>query len=104
MTERAARGEPFLTGMITRGRSRLCRCEGGAAGHREPIVIFTGEVLPQYASDLDDRTVRALLDELAGEMGSALQQEEIHIAYQRTWTLTAELQVRPHADMIGWPQ
>jgi hypothetical protein len=22
----------------------------------------------------------------------------------RTWTLTAELQVRPHADMIGWPQ
>jgi hypothetical protein len=49
--------------------------------------------------------VRELLDELAGEMGRALEQEEIHIAYRdRTWTLTAELQIRPHADMIGGPQ
>jgi hypothetical protein len=33
--------------------------------------------------------VRELLDELAGEMGRALEQEEIHIAYSdRTWTLT----------------
>ena len=90
--------------MLTRGEVVYADAEGGAASHREPIAIFTGEVLPQYASDLDDRTVRALLDELAGEMGRALHQEEIHIAYQRTWTLTAELQVRPHADMIGWPQ
>ena len=82
MTERAARGEPFLSGMFTRGEVVYADAEGGAASHREPIAIFTGEVLPQYASDLDDRTVRALLDELAGEMGRALQQEEIHIAYQ----------------------
>jgi hypothetical protein len=35
-------------------------------------------------------SVRELLDELAGEMGRALEQEEIHIAYgDRTWTLTA---------------
>jgi hypothetical protein len=34
-----------------------------------------------------------LLDELAGEMGRALEQEEIHIAYaDRTWTLTAARQ------------
>jgi hypothetical protein len=68
--------------MLTRGEVVYADAEGGAASHREPIAIFTGEVLPQYASDLDDRTVRALLDELAGEMGRALQQEEIHIAYQ----------------------
>jgi hypothetical protein len=85
MTERAARGEPFLSGMLTRGEVVYADAERGAASHREPIAIFTGEVLPQYASDLDDRTVRALLHELAGEMGGALQQEEIHIAYQRTW-------------------
>jgi hypothetical protein len=85
MTERAARGEPFLSGMLTRGEGVYADAEGGATSHREPIGIFTGEMLPQYASDLDDRTVRALLDELAGEMGRALQQEEIHIAYQRTW-------------------
>jgi hypothetical protein len=73
MTERAARGEPFLSGMFTRGEVVYADAEGGAASHREPIAIFTGEVLPQYASDLD---------ELAGEMGRALQQEEIHFAYQ----------------------
>jgi len=37
--------------------------------------------------------VRELLDELADEMGRALEQEEIHIAYgDRTWTLTDERQ------------
>ena len=93
MTERAARGEPFLSGMFTRGEVVYADPEGGAASHREPVAIFTGEVLPQYAGDLDDRTVCALLDELAGEMGRALEQEEIHIAYgDRTWTLTAGLQ------------
>src|SRR5205085_6111167 len=74
-------------------RSRLCRPRRWGRSHREPVAIFTGEVLPQYAGELDDRTVRELLDELAGEMGRALEQEEIHIAYSdRTWTLTAELQ------------
>jgi hypothetical protein len=35
--------------------------------------------------------VRELLDELAGEMGGTLEQEEVHIAYgDRTWTLKAE--------------
>ena len=93
MTERAARGEPFLSGMFTRGEVVYADPEDGAASHRERVAIFTGEVLPQYAGDLDDRRVRELLDELAGEMGRALEQEEIHIAYgDRTWTLTAELQ------------
>ena len=40
---------------------------------------------------LMDGTVRELLDELAGEMGRTLEQEEVHIAYgDRTWTLKAE--------------
>ena len=82
MTERAARGEPFLSGMFTRGEVVYADPEGGAANHREPVAIFTGEVLPQYAGDLDDRTVRELLDELAGEMGHALEQQQIHIAYR----------------------
>jgi hypothetical protein len=59
MTERAARGEPFLSGMLTRGEVVYVYAEGEAASHREPIAIFTGEVPPQYASDLDDRNVRA---------------------------------------------
>src|SRR5438552_934612 len=52
MTERAARGEPFLSGMFTRGEVVYADPEDGAASHRERVAIFTGEVLPQYAGDL----------------------------------------------------
>jgi hypothetical protein len=91
MRERAARAEPFLSGMFTRGEVVYADGGGEAASHREPVAIFAGEVLPQYAADLDDGTVRALLDELAQEMGRTLEQEEVHIAYrERTWTLKAE--------------
>jgi hypothetical protein len=90
MTERAARGAPFLSGMFTRGEVVYADPGGGDASHREPVAIFTGEVLPQYAGNLDDSTVRALLDELAQEMGRTLEQEEVHIAYrERTWTQKA---------------
>jgi hypothetical protein len=91
MRERAARDEPFLSGMFTRGEVLYAASGGEAASHREPVAIFTGEVLPQYAGDLDDGTVGHLLDELAGEMGRSLEQEEVHIAYgDRTWTLKAD--------------
>src|SRR5437764_13715466 len=90
MWERAARREPFLSGMFTRGEVVYADSAGEAATHREPVAIFAGEVLPQYAGDLDDRTVRDLLDELAMEMGRTLEQNEVHIAYgDRTWTLKA---------------
>jgi hypothetical protein len=90
MTERAARGAPFLSGMFTRGEVVYADPGSGDANHPEPVAIFTGEVLPQFAGDLDDDTVRKLLDELAEEMGRTLEQEEVHTAYSgRTWTLTA---------------
>ena len=65
MRERAARGAPFLSGMVTRGEVLYADSGGDAPSHREPVAIFTGEVLPQYAGDLDDGTVRELLDKLA---------------------------------------
>ena len=37
MTERAARGEPFLSGMFTRGEVVYADPGGGAASHREPV-------------------------------------------------------------------
>lgn len=90
MRERAARSEPFLSGMFTRGEVVYADAGGGASS-REPVAIFAGEVLPQYAGDLDDSTIRELLDELAQEMGRTLEQEEVHIAYrERTWTLKAD--------------
>jgi hypothetical protein len=102
MRERAARGEPFLSGMFTRGEVLYADRGGEAASHREPVAIFTGEVLPQYAGNLGDDTVRKLLDELAEEMGRALEQEEVHIAYGgTTWTLTAKGEIGPDPDMTG---
>jgi hypothetical protein len=88
MRERHARGEPFLSGMFTRGEVVYAGSKGDAAHDREPVAIFTGEVLPLYAGDLDDDTVRTLLNELASEIGTILEQEEVHVGYRdRTWTL-----------------
>jgi hypothetical protein len=48
------------------------------------------KVLPLYAADIDDDTIRILLNELASEIGRILEQEEVHVAYRdRTWTLKA---------------
>jgi hypothetical protein len=88
MRERHARGKPFLSGMFTRGEVVYAGSEGDAAHDREPVAIFTGEVLPLYAGDLDDETIRMLLNELASEIGRTLEQEEVHVGYRdRTWTL-----------------
>jgi len=90
MRERDARAEPFLSGMFTRGEVVYAGSEAEAAHDREPVAIFTGEVLPLYAADLDDDAVRMLLDELAAEIGRVLEQEEVHVTYRdRTWTLKA---------------
>ena len=90
MRERDARGEPFLSGMFTRCEVVYAGSEAEAAHDREPVAIFTGEVLPLYAADIDDDTVRILLNELASEIGRILEQEEVHVAYRdRTWTLKA---------------
>ena len=47
--ERDARAEPFLSGMFTRGEVVFAGSETEAAHDREPVAIFTGEVLPHYA-------------------------------------------------------
>ena len=90
MREREARAQPFLSGMFTRGEVVYAGSQGEAVHEREPVAIFTGEVLPLYAADLDDDTARMLLNELASEIGSVLEQEEVYVAYRdRTWTLKA---------------
>jgi hypothetical protein len=90
MRERDACAEPFLSGMFTRGEVVYAGSQAEAAHDREPVAIFTGEVLPLYAADIDDDRVRMLLNELASEIGRILEQEEVHVGYRdRTWTLKA---------------
>src|ERR1700739_98946 len=47
--ERAARAEPFLSGMFTRGEGVFAGSGNEAAQDREPVAISTAEVLPHYA-------------------------------------------------------
>jgi hypothetical protein len=51
MRERDARAQPFLSGMFTRGEVVYAGSQGEAAHEREPVAIFTCEVLPLYAAD-----------------------------------------------------
>ena len=94
MTERAPRGEPFLSGMFTRGEVVYADPEDGPQAIASGSPPSPARFFCNTLATLDDRTVRELLNELAGEMGRALEQEEIHIAYgDRIWTLTAKLQL-----------
>jgi hypothetical protein len=90
MKRRADAGQPFLSGMFTRGEVVYAwpGGEGAAGSDREPVAIFTGEVLPLYSGELDDTAICALLNELACEMGRLLGQEDLHLAYKdRAWVL-----------------
>lgn len=95
MKRRADAGQPFLSGMFTRGEvvyawpgAGGAGSKGGAGSDREPVAIFTGEALPLYSGDLDDESICALLNDLASEMGRVLGQEDLHLAYKdRAWVL-----------------
>jgi hypothetical protein len=88
MRRRATAGEGFLTGMFTRGEVVYVSPDDGAMD-REPVAIFTGEVLHgRPGGDLPDDAIMALLDDLAAEIGGVLGQEDVHVSYQdRAWTL-----------------
>src|SRR3954465_7385885 len=92
---------------FSRACSPAANSEADPAHDREPVAVFTGEVLPLYAGDLDDDTVRTLLNELASEIGSILEQEEVYVGYRdRTWTLKSQersKQARYRADRITPP-
>jgi hypothetical protein len=79
---------PFSQACLPPGEVVYAGSEAEAAHDREPVAIFTGKVLPHYAADIDDDAVRILLNELACEIGSILEQEKVHVAYlDLTWTL-----------------
>jgi hypothetical protein len=57
---------------------------------REPVALFTGEAVHAYLGQLPDETIEAMLNELSIELGAALGQERIYVAFaDRTWILDA---------------
>ena len=55
---------------------------------REPVALFTGEAVHAYLGHLLDAAIEEMLNELATELGAALGQERIYVAFADwTWIL-----------------
>lgn len=92
MKRRVEAGEPALSGMFTRAEVTYAwpRDNGSVGSDREPVALFTGEAVHAYLGHLPDAAIEAMLNELAAELGAALGQERIYVAFaDRTWILDA---------------
>ncbi|HUI22284.1 MAG TPA: hypothetical protein VLZ74_14725 [Methylocella sp.] len=92
MKRRVSAGLPALSGMFARAEVTYAwpLPDGSAGSDREPVAVFTGEAVHAYLGDLPDDAIEAMLNELAGELGAALGQERIYVAFcNRTWILDA---------------
>lgn len=92
MRRRMDAGQPALSGMFTRGEVTYAwrRDDGSVGSDREPVAIFTGEAVHAYLGHLADAEIEDMLNQLASELGAALGQERIYVAFcGRTWILDA---------------
>jgi hypothetical protein len=92
MKRRVEAGRPALSGMFTRAEVTYAwpRDDGTVGSDREPVALFTGEAVHAYLGHLSDADIEAMLNELATELGAALGQERIYVAFaDRTWILDA---------------
>ena len=93
MRRRVAAGQLALSGMFGRAEVTYAwkRPDGSVGSDREPVATFTGEAVHAYLGHLADTEIEAMLNELAIELGVALGQERIYVAFaDRTWILDAE--------------
>jgi hypothetical protein len=96
MKRRVEADLPALSGMFTRGEVTYAwrSAAGAAASDREPVAIFVGEAVHAYLGHLPDEIIEAMLNELAAELGAALGQERLYVAFRdRTWILDCTLGV-----------
>lgn len=93
MKRRVAAGLPALSGMFARAEVTYAwpRPEGGVGSDREPVALFSGEAVHAYLGHLPDAAIEAMLNELAMELGAALGQERMYVAFcDKAWILDAE--------------
>ena len=68
----------------------LGRVRTGPSARTANPTLFTGEAVHAYHGHLPDSAIVAMLNELAGELGAALGQERIYVAFaDGTWILDA---------------
>ena len=92
MKRRVEAGQPALSGMFARAEVTYAwpRPDGSVGSDREPVALFTGEAVHAYLGHLPDEAIAAMLNELSIELGAALGQERIYVAFaDRTWILDA---------------
>lgn len=92
MKRRAEAKLPALSGMFARAEVTYAwtRPDGSIGSDREPVAIFTGEAVHAYLGQLSDEDIEAMLNDLAAELGAALGQERLYVAFcNRTWILDA---------------
>jgi len=90
MRRRAEARQPALSGMFARAEVTYAwrRQDDSVGSDREPVAIFAGEAVHAYLGALPDEEIEAMLNELAAELGQALGQERIYVAFcDRTWIL-----------------
>jgi hypothetical protein len=93
MKRRVEAGLPALSGMFSRGEVTYAwpRPGGAVGSDQEPVAIFIGEAVHAYLGHLPDAEIETMLNELAMELGAALGQERLYIAFcDRTWILSAK--------------
>jgi hypothetical protein len=92
MKRRVEAGLPALSGMFARAEVAYAwpRADGTVGSDREPVAQLTGEAVHAYLGHLPDAAIEGMLNELAAELGAALGQERIYVAFgERTWILDA---------------
>ena len=92
MSRRVSSGLPALSGMFTRAEVTYAwpKPNGSVGSDREPVAIFNGEAVHAYLGHLPDEAIEAMLNDLAIELGVALGQERMYIAFaDKTWILDA---------------
>jgi len=103
MKRRVEAGRPALSGMFTRAEVTYAwpRPDGTVGSDREPVALFTGEAVHAYLGHLPDVEIEAMLNELAIELGVALGQERIYVAFtDRVLVTLAVLRLQiPHAAL-----
>lgn len=101
MRRRVEAGQAALSGMFTRAEVTYAwpRPDGSVGSDREPVALFTGEAVHAYLGQLPDTAIEAMLNELSIELGAALGQERIYVAFaDRTWILDAGDRSRRPSD------
>lgn len=92
MQRRVEAGLPALSGMFTRAEVTYAwpRPDGSVGSDREPVAIFNGEAVHAYLGHLPDEDIETMLNDLSAELGAALGQERLYVAFcNRTWILDA---------------